>query len=211
VDDPCDLESLPLGLDDEGRNTRTPRPAGAREDQAVIGPISPADPQLGAVQDPMIIAVANRAGLDRPRRVASARGLGQAEEHLLFAAQHGIEIFLLLRLGRLEQLSLARAAERPVAGGVEAAAMLRAFNGDQYPRDHVDVRAPIFGRRVQAVEPHRLGLLDQPRENFRLQLVGVGVHALLERQDLLTHEAADHVDDHRLFLGEREVHGWFPS
>ena len=69
-----DLKAGPISLDDEGGNTGTPRPASPRKDQPVIRPIGAANPQLGAVQDPMVIAITDRPGLDGPGRVTAARG-----------------------------------------------------------------------------------------------------------------------------------------
>ena len=157
-----------------------------------------------------MIVVAHRTGLNGARRVTAARGFRKAEEDPFLAAQHRIQILLLLHLRRFKKLGLPGAAEGVITRRVEPAAMLRAFDGDQHARDHIDFRPAIFRRRVQTIQAHCLGFFDQIGEDLRLDLVGVRIEVLLERQDLLTHETSNHVDDHRLLFGEGEIHDGIP-
>ena len=87
--------------------------------------------------------------------------------------------------------------------------MLGHLDGQQHAGDDVDVGPAELLGDVDAVEAHRLGLLDQARVVGGIELGGVGIELGLERDDLLAHVAADLVDQHLLFGAGLEIHGRF--
>ena len=87
--------------------------------------------------------------------------------------------------------------------------MLRHLDGEQHAGHDVDVGPAELLGNVDAVQAHRLGLLDQPRLVGGIELGGVGVELGLERNDLLAHVAADLVDQHLLLGVGLEIHGRF--
>ena len=206
VDDAAHMEARRVGLDDEAGDAGPPLcRVGAGEDEAEIRPVGPGDEHLGAVDDP-VVAVAHGAGLDRAGRVGAARGLGQAEECLLLAAQHRKEEALFLVVIGLEHLGQARAAEYVVAGGIEAGPVLRHLDGEQGARHDIHVRATEFGRDVEAVEAHLRHPARKALVVLRGQAVGIGVEAVLQRHDLLADEPAHLVHDQFLLVGKGQVH-----
>ena len=92
------VKTVPSGFNNEGRHPTSSRTAGAGEEQTVVSPVGATDPELCAVQHPMI-SVAYCASLDCARRVAASRRLGQGKKGLLFATQHRVKVlvFLLIR------------------------------------------------------------------------------------------------------------------
>ena len=107
------------------------------------------------------------ARADGARGVAAAGGLGEAEEAALLAAQHGMQVALLLLLVRLEELGEARRAEHAVAGHVEAGAMLRHLHRHQRARDEIDAGAAVLGGDVEAPEAHLAHLSGEPLRSPR--------------------------------------------
>ena len=148
MDDPADVEAFPFGLDDEGCDTATARPACTRKKQSIISAVRTADPKFGAIYYP-IVAVAHRAGLNGTAGIAASGRLRQTKENLLLAAQHRIEILILLRVVRFEQLRLARTAESVIARRIEPGAVLAAFDGDQAAGNEIDIRPAIFRRCIE--------------------------------------------------------------
>src|SRR6476619_7273774 len=98
-----------------------------------------------------MVTLLDGGGANRARRVAAAGRFGQREEGFLLTAQGGVEVALLLVLVGLVELGQARAAEGAVARRVQARAMLRHLDRQQYARDQVDRRAAVFLRNVQPV------------------------------------------------------------
>ena len=117
-----------------------------------------------------IVAVAHRLGADRAGRIGAARGLGEAEEAALLAAQHREEVALLLVLVGLVELRQAGAAERAEAGRVEPGAVLGGLDRDQSLGHDVDVGPAELRRDAEAVEAHGLRLGAEPRVILRRQL-----------------------------------------
>ncbi len=150
--------------------------------------------------------VFDRAGADGASGIGAAGGLGEAEEGFLLAAQHRVEVGLLLLGRRLVELGEAGGAEDAVAGHVEAGAMLAHLDGEQNAGRHVDAGAAELGRNVEAVEAHRLDLGDEALAVLGRQLAGVGIELVLKRHDLLAHETADLGDDGFLLFRGLEVH-----
>ena len=134
-------------------------------------------------------------------------GSVRPKKRLLLAAQHRIEVALLLVLVGLVELGQAGAAEDAVAGHVEAGAVLGHLDRQQHAGDDVDVR----GRRTRRGCRGRsspIALVFSTRRAMVLgrQLGGVGIELGLERHDLLAHEAADLVDQHLLFgVGSKSI------
>ena len=94
---------------------------------------------------------------------------------------------------------------------VEAGAMLAHLDRQQHARRHVDAGAAEFRGDVEAVEAHAFDLGDEARVLLARQLGGVGIELVLERHDLLAHEAAHLGDDSSLLFGRLEVHGRVPA
>ena len=84
--------------------------------------------------------------------------------------------------------------------------MLRHLDGEQGAGHDIHVRPAEFGRDVEAVETHLGHPAGKALMVFRRQAVGVGVEAVLQRHDLLAHEAAHLVHDQFLLVGKRQVH-----
>src|SRR5476649_564607 len=128
VNDPAHMETRGVRIDDEAGDAATALAGiGARKDDAVLRPVGIGDEDLGAVQHPAIV-LALGLGLDRARRIAAARRLGEAEERLFLAAQGRIEVALLLVFVGLEDLRQARAAEGAVAGQDRKSTRLNSSN-----------------------------------------------------------------------------------
>ena len=207
VDHAAHVEPGRVGIDYEaGDAAAALRGIGAGEDDAEVGPIGAGDEDLRAGDQP-VIAVADRPGADRPRRVGAARGFGKAEEAALFTAQHREQVALLLIVVGLVELRQARAAEGAEARRIESGAMLRGFDGDQGLGDDVDVRTAEFWRNSQAIKSHPADDLDQPRLIIRLESGRVRVELGFQWDHLLAHETAHLVDDQGLLWAHFEVHG----
>ena len=84
--------------------------------------------------------------------------------------------------------------------------MLAAFDGDQAARDKIDIGSAVLGRRVEPMQPHFLGFLDEFFEFLGRDFVGVRVEGVFERDDLLAHKAANHIDNDALLVGQGQVH-----
>ena len=156
VHDAAHVEALRVGVDDEaGDAAAALLGIGAREHQAEVRRVSA--PEMNTLEPLMIQSLPSLHGAraDGARGIAAARRLGEPEEAALLAAQHRMQVALLLLLGGLVELGEARRAEHAVAGRVEAGAMLGHLDRHQRARDEIDAGAAVLGGDVEAPEAHR--------------------------------------------------------
>ena len=197
------LKSGSIGIDDEAGNPRTPF-TGAREDDSVAGPVGATDPELRAVEHPLI-TVAHRLGLNRAGRIAPTARLTQRKESMHFAAQCGVKVLLLLVVSRPIELSQPGATEHAVTGRIQPAAVLGHLRCKQRLGHHIQTRAAELLWNIKPKQTHLLCHTTQPIEVLSREFGGIWVHVGFERDNFFLHESSDVLDQCLLLICGSEV------
>jgi hypothetical protein len=190
-----------LLLDDEGRDPapRAELPIVGGEDHDQVGHIAVGDPDLGAVEDP-VLALACRGRAHGPG-VAAAVGLGQGVAGELLAFAHRRQPALLLLVGAIEQDRVA--TDRHVPTGPDR-------RREATARDllHEDAQTHL----AHAAPAELLGEVHAKHAHF-LEPFGHRVRDLLlvidlrgERLQLALTPIANGLAQHLLLFGEGEFH-----
>ena len=176
---------------------------GDRHDLGEVGGARVADKALGAVQHPLV-AVQHRPGL-HARGVAAGIGLGLGEAGGLLAAEHRVEIALLLLVVALEQdAARLRAKDRVVAegdGDGPGYLLLDHAAGQQ-----IEPGAAVLGGHVEHPEPQGPSLFLERLVQLLGHLLALRAEFPFQRDQLPVHEIAHGVLDDLYLFGKLEIH-----
>ena len=166
------------------------RRVGADEHHAPLRLVRVRDERLGPVEDP-VAALLHPAAPDGIGGVGAAARLGDGEERAKPVAQRGHRVLLDLLARAAVDDRRGIAAEHAAARVVEAHPVLRHLLEQDRHAEGVEPAAAILLGRTEAPEARGLGLGGEAPIVLLGDLGGVGIDALLDREQLVADDAPD--------------------